>query len=97
MRLIVKKYSDGNSFIVETTSDGSKVIKELEGTREIGERIAAYLEATCDDNESGVARLIEALTWLREEAEKRKADFRRKAKRKSDRTHTRSLQRRKTA
>jgi hypothetical protein len=74
MRIVVKKYTDGGDYIFETTDDGSVLTRQLGGTRgEPGKRISAFLDVTCDDDEKGVEHLLEALSWLREEVEKRKA------------------------
>jgi acetyl-CoA carboxylase carboxyltransferase component len=72
MRLVAKKYADGGELMVETADDGSVLTKELGGRREVGKRISAYLEIMCDDDEKSVDRLLEALSWLREEVERRK-------------------------
>ncbi len=82
MRLVVKKYADGGTFAVETTNEGRAVIKTLEGTRDVGERISAYIEVICDDTEGGADRLLAALSWLTEEAAKRKIAYAEKEKRK---------------
>jgi hypothetical protein len=75
MRLVVKEYADGGWSAVETTNDGGSFVGQLGGNREVGQRISAYLEATCDDNEQGADRLLAALAWLRDEVEKRKRGF----------------------
>ena len=75
MRLVVKEYADGGWSAVETTNDGGSFVGQLGGNREVGQRISAYLEATCDDNEEGADRLLEALSWLSGEVEKRKRVF----------------------
>ena len=72
MRIVAKKYFDGGELMVETADDGSVLTRELGGKREVGKRISAYLEASCDNNEKSVAHLLEALAWLREEVERRK-------------------------
>jgi hypothetical protein len=75
MRLVIKKYACDGLFSVETTNDGGSVVRELGGCRDVGQRISAYLEGTCDDTEEGVDRLLSALSWLREEVEKRRKRF----------------------
>lgn len=75
MRLIAKKYADGGELMVETADDGSVLMRELTGKREVGKIISAYLEIICDDDEKSVDRLLEALSWLREEIERRRQGF----------------------
>ena len=75
MRLVVKKYANGQTYTVETTNDGTGLSRELEGTREVGERISAYLEATCDDTVEGADRLLAALTRLKEVVEQWKQEL----------------------
>jgi len=75
MRLVVKKYADDGWSAVETTNDGGSFVGQLEGTREVGQRISAYLEVSCDDNEQGADRLLDAISWLRDEVERRKRGF----------------------
>lgn len=85
MRLVVKKYADGGTFAVETSNEGSTIVGTLAGTRDVGKRISAYIEVICDDTEEGADRLLAALSWLTEEAEKRKtanAEHERKKKKK---------------
>src|SRR5260370_9750098 len=80
MRLIAKKDAEGGTYIVETSNDGAAVRKKLEGEREEGERISAYLEALCEDNEQGAGRLLDALSRLTEEVERRRKAFAEKKK-----------------
>ncbi len=75
MRLVVKKYADGGWSAVETTNDGGSFVKQLAGRREVGQPISAYLEVTCDDNEKGADGVLAALSWLRDEVERRKPTF----------------------
>jgi hypothetical protein len=72
---VCKRYAKGGSSAVETTNDGVEFIKQLDGSRQPGERISAYLEVTCDDNEKGAEDLLAALSWLRDEVERRKPAF----------------------
>jgi len=72
VRLIAKKYADGGELMVETADDGSVLMRELAGKREVGKIISAYLEVMCDDDEKSEDRLLEALSWLREEMDRRK-------------------------
>jgi hypothetical protein len=75
MRLAVKKYAGGGWSAFETTNDGGEFIGQLGGEWEVGQRISAYVEATCDDTEEGAGRLLAALSWLRDEVERRKRGF----------------------
>ena len=72
MRFFVKKYANNRTFAIETSNDGDSVEKEVEGKREVGERISAYAEVMCDDNEIGVDRALEAVSLLQRELEERK-------------------------
>ena len=73
MRIVINKYVDGGDYVFETADDGSVLTKQLGGTRgEPGKRISAFLDVTCDDDQKGVDRLLEAISWLREEVERRK-------------------------
>lgn len=74
MRFVVKKYEDGNSFAVETTDDGGSIVKSLDGTRQVGKRLSAFVEVLGDDTEVGVARIKEALKYLEEVVSKRSND-----------------------
>ena len=58
MRIVMSQYGDGGKYAVETTSDGSKTVRDLVGNREVGARISAYIEAACDDNQEGLAHLL---------------------------------------
>ena len=82
MRLVVKKYADGGTFAVETTNEGRTVVKTLDGARDVGERISGYIEAICDDTEEGADRLLAALAWLTEEAQRRKMAYAEKERKK---------------
>jgi hypothetical protein len=73
MRVVVKEYAGGGRGVFETTDDGSVTIGEWAGPRQVGERISAYIEVASDDNEQGIERLLDALTWLAEEIKKRKS------------------------
>jgi hypothetical protein len=76
MRLVVKKYADdGGWSAFETTNDGGSFVGQLGGDWKVGQRISAYVEATCDDTEEGADRLLAALAWLRDEVERRKQGF----------------------
>ena len=85
MRLVIKEYANNGWSAVETTNDGGSIVGELGGSRDVGERISAYLEGTCDDTEEGVDRLLAALSWLKGEAEKRKQGFTEKRDKKKKR------------
>jgi predicted ABC-type ATPase len=73
MRFVVKKYDDGNMFAVETTDDGSSIVKSLKGAREVGQRLSAFVEVLGDDTEDGVNRIKEALEYLEEVVAERAA------------------------
>ena len=87
MRLVVKKYPDGGTYDVETSNEGASITQTLDGAREdVGKRISAYVEVICDDSEEGADRLLVALSWLMDEAKKRKmiyADKEREKKKKA--------------
>jgi hypothetical protein len=72
MLLIVKDYARGGRSAYETSDDGGTLVREIEGPPRPGERIGAYVEAACDNNEKGLDRLLESVTWLVEELKKRK-------------------------
>jgi len=71
VRFVIKKYDNGGWSAVETTNDGSAVIAEIGGSREVGQRISAYLEATFDDNEKGASHLLEVIPFLKAQVEGR--------------------------
>lgn len=73
MRLVIKKYDNGEISSYETSNDGSEFVKDLAGNRQPGERISAFIEVSCDETEEGAQRLLDALAWLSDEATKRKA------------------------
>jgi hypothetical protein len=75
MRLAIKTYKTGDTFFVETNDDGSQIIHALGGTRKVGERLSAFVEALCDDTPEGADRLLKSLSLLTQEVEKRQADF----------------------
>lgn len=64
MRYTVKVYDDGTLFAVETTDDGSAIVRTLQGQREVGKRLSAFVEVLSDDSKDGVARLQQALKFL---------------------------------
>jgi hypothetical protein len=74
MRVVLKEYAQGGRAAFETTDDGSRTVGEWAGPRKVGERICAYVEVACDDNEQGIERLLESLAWLSEEIRKRKGN-----------------------
>ena len=71
MRIVMNQYGDGDKFAVETSNDGSEVLRDLLGKRKAGARISAYVEVACDDTEQGLERLKESLEFLLEEVHKR--------------------------
>jgi hypothetical protein len=89
MRLIVKTYADNTRSILETSDDGSSVVGYLDHSKDaaleaskMGKRISVYMEVICDNNETGADRLLSNLDFLKTEAEKRKALFAKKARKK---------------
>jgi len=72
MRLLIKEYAPGGRSASELSDDGGDFIRELAGPRKVGERICAFVDAACDENQHGVDRLLEALAWLTEEIRKRR-------------------------
>jgi hypothetical protein len=64
MRFLVKEYEDGSAFAVETTDDGSAIVKPLRGQREVGKRLSAFVEVLGDDTPEGIARIQDALAYL---------------------------------
>ena len=80
MRFVVKKYEDGNTFAVETTDDGGSIVKSLDGTRQVGKRLSAFVEVLGDDTEDGVARIKEALKYLEEVVSIRSSEVAQKKK-----------------
>jgi hypothetical protein len=74
MRFIVKKYDDGSMFALETTDDGSEIVKSLNGSRKVGQRLSAFVEVLADDTPEGKGRTNEALEFLKELIESRKAN-----------------------
>jgi hypothetical protein len=71
-RAFVHEYAKGGRTAFETSVDGSEYLGEWGGTREVGERICAYIEVGCDGKEHGVERMLDALAWLTEEIKRRK-------------------------
>jgi hypothetical protein len=80
MRFVVKTYQDGKAFAVEITDDGSSVVKSLKGSREVGQRLSAFVEVLGDDTEEGAARIKEALEYLAEIVVERGAQMAQKKK-----------------
>ena len=73
MRIVVNKYIDGRDYMAETSDDGVVLLRELRGTRaEPGKLIDAFMDVMCGDDEKSLDQLLEAISWLREEVEKRK-------------------------
>jgi hypothetical protein len=72
MRLVMNQYADGSKFAVETATDGSVDKHDLLGERKVGARISAYVEVACDDNETGLQRLEDALEYVLEEVRRRR-------------------------
>jgi hypothetical protein len=80
MRFVVKKYEDGSTFAVETTDDGGAIIKSLAGSRQVGQRLSAFVEVLGDDTEDGARRINEALEYLKEVIAQRAASPAKKSK-----------------
>jgi hypothetical protein len=66
MRFLVKVYEDGGLFAVETTDDGSSIVRPLQGSREVAKRLSVFAEVLADDTPDGVARLEDALKFLQQ-------------------------------
>ena len=73
MHIMINEYAKGGRSAFEVSNDGREYLGDLDGQRQVGERICAFIEAACDDNEKGYDRLLGALAWLKDEVEKRKA------------------------
>ena len=80
MRFVIKKYEDGNTFAIETSDDGSAILQPLEGAREVGKRLSAFVEVLGDDTEEGVSHIKDALGYLSEVVAQRGAELARKKK-----------------
>jgi hypothetical protein len=74
MRFVVKKYEDGSMFAVEATDDGSAIIKSLAGSRQVGQRLSAFVEVLGDDTDDGARRISEALEYLQDVIAQRAAN-----------------------
>ena len=74
MRIILHEYAKEGRTAYEITNDGAEVVRDLDGERKVGERICAFIDLACDDNDKGIDRLVEALEWVTEEIKKRKAN-----------------------
>jgi len=66
VRFLVKQYDSGNMFAIETTDDGSSIVRTLKGSREVGMRLTAFVEVLGDDTKEGIKRVEEALDYLKE-------------------------------
>jgi hypothetical protein len=75
MRIVVHEYADGGRTAYETSDDGGDYLGDLDGQRQVGKRICAFVEGACDSNEKGMERLLDALAWLTEEIKKRKENL----------------------
>lgn len=75
MRFSIKKYGNGETYGVETNDDGSRIIKTVVGERRVGERISVFAEVASDETEEGADRVLEALSWLKEQIEKKKSSM----------------------
>jgi hypothetical protein len=72
MRVVVSEYAKGGHTAYETSDDGADYLGEWAGPHKVGERICAFIEVGCDNTPAGIDRLLEAMTWLQKEIEKRK-------------------------
>jgi hypothetical protein len=79
MHLMVHEYAKGGRTALETSDDGGELLGELDGNRQVGERICAYVDAACDSTEEGYDRLLEAINWLTQEINRRKGSTAAKA------------------
>jgi hypothetical protein len=64
MRYLVKIYEDGSLFAIETSDDGSSIVRPLKGSREVGKRLSAFVEVLCDDTAEGMGRIQDALAFV---------------------------------
>jgi hypothetical protein len=71
VRFLVKVYEDGGLFAVETSDDGSEIVRTLKGSREVGKRLSAFVEVLGDETPEGVARIQAALAFLSETVSRR--------------------------
>ena len=71
MRFVVKQYEDGNMLAIETTDDGSAIVRSLSGERQVAKRLSAFVEVLGDDTPDGVTRLKQALAYLTQVVEQR--------------------------
>ena len=74
MRFLVKVYDDGSLFAVETSDDGSEIVRPLSGSREVGKRLSAFVEVLGDETAEGMARVQDALAFLQETVKQRNID-----------------------
>ena len=75
MRFSIKKYDNGETYAVETSDDGTKIVKEIVGERRVGQGISAFVEVLSDETAESADRLLEAIAWLKEQVEKRKSKY----------------------
>jgi hypothetical protein len=75
MRFVVKQYEDGNMLAIETTDDGSAIVRSLTGCRQVAKRLSAFVEILGDDTPDGVARLKAALDYLTQVVHQRGAEL----------------------
>jgi hypothetical protein len=73
MHLLVHEYARGGRSASEV-NDRADYLGELAGPHQVGERICAWMEASCENTEKGYDRLLEAVAFLTEEIKKRKAN-----------------------
>ena len=73
MRVVLHQYANGDLFVYETSDDGSEVVGEIEGEREVNERIRAFVEAGSDINDDGLRALAQGLERVRDAIQQRLA------------------------
>jgi hypothetical protein len=73
MRIVVHEYVHGGRCAYETSNDGGVYVGELDGKRQVGAGIIAFVETACSDDEKGYDGVLDALALLTKELEKRKA------------------------
>lgn len=88
MRLSIKKYDNGETYAVETTDNGSEIIKEMVGERRVGQGITAFVEVLTDETTESADRLLEALEWLKGQIEKKRAQLSNRKRKKRVRSGT---------
>jgi hypothetical protein len=73
MHIMLHEYARGERGAIEVSDDGTKLLRELEGTMQENEPVCAFIETACESTEQGYDHLLAAIAWLTEEINKRKA------------------------